>query len=157
MSVQQIRSTAPPSGQLRQAFDQFVGETFFTQMLKSMRKSVGKPAYFHGGRAEEMFQSQLDQVLAEKMTAASAEQFTGPMFEQFTRQNAAHRPAVLHSGFRPLGDSRASRPLTIDNTPPALPLGQRPAAIALPPRQPGCDIRATVLPPRPGASFDVSG
>lgn len=69
--------------ELRQAFDAFVGEVFFGQMLESMRKSLGKPAYFHGGRAEEVFTSQLDQVLAEQMTAASAHQFSGPMFELF--------------------------------------------------------------------------
>jgi Rod binding domain-containing protein len=68
---------------LRQAFDQFVGETFFSQMLSSMRKTLGKPAYFHGGRAEEIFQGQLDQILAQEMTEASASQFTGPMFELF--------------------------------------------------------------------------
>ncbi len=72
------------SRQLREAFDAFVGEVFFGQMLKSMRKTLGKPPYFHGGRAEEIFQQQLDQVLAEKLAKSSAEQFTGPMFELFT-------------------------------------------------------------------------
>ena len=86
-------ATAKPPGQdlkdeqaLREAFDAFVGETFFGQMLKAMRKTVGKPAYFHGGRAEEIFTQQLDQVLAEKLTAASASQFSGPMFELFAMQ-----------------------------------------------------------------------
>jgi len=72
--------------ELRQAFDSFVGETFFGQMIKSMRKSVGKPAYFYGGRAEEIFQEQLDQTLAKDIAHASADQFTGPMFELFTMQ-----------------------------------------------------------------------
>jgi flagellar protein FlgJ len=70
-------------GELRKAFDTFVGEVFFGQMLSSMRKTVGKPAYFHGGRGEEVFQGQLDQVLAGKLTEASASQFTGPMFNLF--------------------------------------------------------------------------
>ena len=70
-------------GKLRQAFDQFVGETFYSHMLKALRTSVGKPAYFHGGRGEEVFQGQLDQVLAEKLTETTASQFTGPMFELF--------------------------------------------------------------------------
>lgn len=67
----------------RDAFDAFVGETFFSQMLKSMRKTVGKPAYFHGGRAEEVFTQQLDQVLAEKLGRASAGKISGPMYELF--------------------------------------------------------------------------
>jgi peptidoglycan hydrolase FlgJ len=80
---------APPTAQdpeLRKTFDSFVGETFFTQMLKSMRQTQNKPAYFYGGRAEEIFQGQLDQVLAEKLSRSSAEKFTGPMFELFSMQ-----------------------------------------------------------------------
>ena len=73
---------APPT-ELRQAFDSFVGQTLFGQMLASMRKSLDKPAYFHGGRAEEVFSQQLDQVLTERMTTAAGDQFTGPMFELF--------------------------------------------------------------------------
>ncbi len=71
---------------LRKAFNDFVGQTFFGQMLRSMRKTVGETAYFHGGRAEEIFTEQLDQVLAEKMSEASADSFTGPMYDLFTMQ-----------------------------------------------------------------------
>lgn len=69
---------------LRENFERFVGETLFGQMLKSMRKSQQKSAYFHGGRTEEVFQQQLDQVLAEKMSHASADKLAGPMYELFT-------------------------------------------------------------------------
>jgi hypothetical protein len=69
--------------ELRRAFQSFVGETLFGQLLQAMRRTVGKPAYFHGGRAEEIFQQQLDQVLAEKISEASAETFSEPMFELF--------------------------------------------------------------------------
>jgi peptidoglycan hydrolase FlgJ len=77
-------AAAANSAPLRQAFDQFVGESLFGQMLKSMRATVGKPAYFHGGRAEEIFTQQLDQVLAEKLSQASADKISGPMYELFT-------------------------------------------------------------------------
>ena len=70
--------------EVRGAFQSFVGQTLFGQMLKAMRNTVGKPAYFHGGRAEEVFQQQLDQVLAEKISQASAARFTEPMYELFT-------------------------------------------------------------------------
>ena len=69
--------------ELRTAFDSFVGETFYSQMIKSMHKMHGKPAYMHGGHAEEMFQTQLDQTMTEQMTKASAHSFTGPMFDHF--------------------------------------------------------------------------
>jgi len=53
-------------------------------MLKAMRSTVGKAPYFHGGQAEEVFRGQLDQMLAEKMSDASAKTFTDPMYELFT-------------------------------------------------------------------------
>lgn len=79
----------PPDAQakdpkLRAAFEDFVGQTLFGEMLKSMRKSQHKPAYFHGGRGEEIFQQQLDQVLVEKLSRASADTLAGPMYELFT-------------------------------------------------------------------------
>jgi Rod binding domain-containing protein len=69
--------------ELRKAFDSFVGETFYGQMLEAMRKTQHQPAYFHGGQGEEMFREQLDQILAQKMAETSASSFTGPMFELF--------------------------------------------------------------------------
>ena len=68
--------------EIREAYRNFVGKTFFGQLLKSMRQSVGKPAYFHGGRAEEVFRSQLDQSLADHMSEASAQVLADPMFAQ---------------------------------------------------------------------------
>jgi peptidoglycan hydrolase FlgJ len=67
---------------VRDAFTSFVGETFFSQMIKSMRSTTDKSAYFHGGKGEEIFTAQLDQVLSGEMTTASADQFANPMFER---------------------------------------------------------------------------
>lgn len=79
----QLKGKNPDDKELRGAFDEFVGETFFGQMLASMRKTAGKPAYFYGGQAEEIFRGQLDQQLAQEMTKASANTFSGPMFDLF--------------------------------------------------------------------------
>ena len=85
-------SPKPPQGsandnpQLRKAFDAFVGQTFFGEMLQSMRKTVDKPAYFGGGQMEDAFTQQLDQVLAQKLTAASSDKLSGPMFQLFSLQ-----------------------------------------------------------------------
>ena len=68
--------------ELRKQFTQFVGETFYGQMIKSMRSTVGKPAYFHGGRGEDVFQGQLDQKMAEQLTEATAAKFAEPLFEK---------------------------------------------------------------------------
>jgi peptidoglycan hydrolase FlgJ len=67
---------------LHSTFTQFVGQTFYGQMIKSMRSTVGKAAYFDGGQGEKIFQGQLDQTLAEQMTKASAEKFAEPMFHR---------------------------------------------------------------------------
>ena len=75
---------AAANPKLREAFDSFVGETFYGQMLKSLRTTVGKAPYFNGGRAEEIFTQQLDQNLAQKLSKASADKFTGPMYDLFT-------------------------------------------------------------------------
>ena len=57
--------------ELKKAFTDFVGQTLFGSMLASMRKTVGKPAYMHGGRTEEVFQQQLDQPLLPPPVASS--------------------------------------------------------------------------------------
>jgi peptidoglycan hydrolase FlgJ len=74
---------------LRETFNEFVGNVVFGQMLSSMRKTVGKTPYMHGGRAEEVFQNQLDQELTKHLTEASADQFADPMFELFQLQRAS--------------------------------------------------------------------
>lgn len=80
---------AADARKLQAAYRDFVGKTFFGEMLKSMRTTVGKPAYFHGGQAEEVFRSQLDQHLADHMSAASADKLADPMFRlQFPQQAA---------------------------------------------------------------------
>lgn len=66
--------------ELKQAYGDFIGKSFFGQLMKSMRSTVGKPAYFDGGRAEEVFRGQLDQTLADHMTVASADKIADPMF-----------------------------------------------------------------------------
>jgi len=71
------------SPELKGAFQDFVGQTFFNQMLSSMRSTLDKPAYFDGGHAEEVFQGQLDQVMAEKLSERTAERFAEPMFDLF--------------------------------------------------------------------------
>jgi hypothetical protein len=74
--------------QAREAFDQFIGQTFYGQMIASLRQTVDKPAYFHGGRAEEIFRKQLDDTMAEEMTRSTAGDFSGPMYELMMLQRS---------------------------------------------------------------------
>ena len=79
---------------LHDTFTQFVGQTFYGQMIKSMRSTVGNAAYFNGGQGEKIFQGQLDQTLAEQMTKASADRFAEPLFhQQFPNVRPARRQA----------------------------------------------------------------
>lgn len=99
MSATQISNlshlkTRPDAEDVRKHFTQFVGEAFYGQMIKAMRSTVDKPAYFHGGRGEEVFQGQLDQQLATALTESSADKFTGPLFERQFPHLAKTKPAA---------------------------------------------------------------
>ena len=73
----------PENEDLRKAFQDFVGQTLFSQMITSMRKTQEGAAYFNGGRAEKIFQGQLDQILSEELSNASASKISDPMFKLF--------------------------------------------------------------------------
>ena len=77
------QTTDTSSPELREKFNEFVGQTFFGTLVKAMRKTVDKPAYFHGGRGEEVFQAELDRVFVEELTESTASQIAEPMFELF--------------------------------------------------------------------------
>ncbi len=84
-----VRQPTAPQNKTKEAFTEFVGQTMFGSMLESMRKTVGKPAYFHGGRTEEVFQKQMDQLIVEDLTEASADSIADPMFQLFQMNRGA--------------------------------------------------------------------
>lgn len=87
---------SPADSELKETFTAFVGQTLFGQLFKTMRASLGKPAYFHGGRTEEVFQQQLDQVLAERMTQAQGGRYAEAMYDlQFGDDRGANFSASL--------------------------------------------------------------
>ena len=78
--------TAPSANvQTEEAFRNFVGETFFGMMLKSLRTTQGETAYFNGGQAEEMFRGQLDQTIAARLAESHGDAIAGPMYGAFQR------------------------------------------------------------------------
>jgi len=52
--------------ELRQTAREVTGQIFFGTLLRQLRSSTLKGEYGHGGRGEEIFQAQLDQILAER-------------------------------------------------------------------------------------------
>ena len=68
---------------LKEKFQDFVAGTFYTQMLKALHNMHGKAAYFHGGQAEEIFQSQIDQQVAEDLARNHGGAFSDQLFTVF--------------------------------------------------------------------------
>ena len=86
-----LGSARQPSAEeleVRETFQQAVAGTFFKQMLKALRSTQGKPAYFHGGQAEEIFRNQMDETISEDMARRHGEQFAGPLFAAYSRRAA---------------------------------------------------------------------
>ena len=72
---------------LQTAFQDFVGKSFYGEMMKSMRSTQGEPAYFHGGNAEKVFQTQLDHEIADEMSTSNSGELSAAMFRrQFPRE-----------------------------------------------------------------------
>jgi peptidoglycan hydrolase FlgJ len=73
-------------GELKKVFNEFTAGTFYREMLEAMRKGTGKPAYFDGGQAEKIFRAQLDRQIADRLVVQHGEQFSNPLFENFSQQ-----------------------------------------------------------------------
>ncbi len=86
LTTSHLQPAPPERPEVQERFTEFVGQTLFGSMLASMRKTIGKPAYMHGGRTEEVFQQQLDQKFVQQLTEASADTISDPMFELFNLQ-----------------------------------------------------------------------
>lgn len=69
--------------ELKAKFTEFVAGSFFKAMLEAMRKTVGNESVMHGGRAEEVFRTQLDDTLANRMAVHGGEGFSEKLFRQF--------------------------------------------------------------------------
>ncbi len=85
-STLQANEAGDGDGKLKQTFQDFVGQTMFSQLISSMRTTQREPAYFHGGQAEKIFQGQLDQVLTEEISKSSADSIAEPMYRLFQLQ-----------------------------------------------------------------------
>lgn len=79
----------PRYGELKKVFNEFTAGTFYREMLAAMRKGTGKPAYFDGGQAEEIFRGELDRQIADRLVEQHGEQFSKPLFENFSQKMLA--------------------------------------------------------------------
>ena len=83
IGAEKVPAVASDGEEMRKAFQDFVGQTLFGQMISSMRSTQEDAAYFNGGRAEKIFQGQLDQILSEELSEAGAASISDPMYKLF--------------------------------------------------------------------------
>jgi len=114
-SFQNARSPKQAGGKLRETFHEFVGETFFQMMLKSMRKMHGEPAYLHGGQAEEIFQGQLDQHLANDLARNAGGEFSNDLFHRFQLQLEQSDRRAIQIGNPTSSDASKQTPQSLED------------------------------------------
>lgn len=77
---------------LETSFQHAVGGLLFGQLIKSLRQGVGKPAYIHGGQAEEMFQAQMDQKIAEDLATQHGGALVKDLYQRFLIDHPVSAP-----------------------------------------------------------------
>ena len=78
--------------EVQEKFQEFMAGTFYAQMVKSLRAGQGKPAYFHGGQAEEIFQSQMDQIVSTNLAKSHGAEMAEPLFRAYLQQRGESAP-----------------------------------------------------------------
>ncbi len=92
------RLDQPPAA-LREAAGRVVGSVFYGTLLRQMRASGLKGEYGHGGRGEEVFQAQMDQIFAEEAGRAGRSNLVDAIVERLARQQSAlDRRAEIDGG-----------------------------------------------------------
>lgn len=87
--AQAARSSNPPA--VEQKFQDFVGSTFYKEMLKALRSGQKHSKYLYGGQAEEIFRGQMDQQISEDLAHSHARHLAAPLFDAYARQSL-HQP-----------------------------------------------------------------
>ena len=85
-SVASTGTRAADQSELKKVFNEFTAGTFYREMLGALRKSSSKPAYFHGGHAEDVFRAELDRHIADDLAEQHGDAFAGPLYDQFAQQ-----------------------------------------------------------------------
>ena len=88
-----LKRSADDHSEMRAAFQETVAGLLFGQMIKALRSGVGKPAYLHGGPAEDMFQAQMDQEVAESLAKSHGGMFIDNLYARFLIDHPERRPA----------------------------------------------------------------
>lgn len=84
--------------ELRDTVNKVVGTVFYEPLLRSTRNSSLRADIGHGGRGEEVFQGQLDQILAERVGLASGGSLSQSLVDRFARAARAHHESNTFGG-----------------------------------------------------------
>ena len=84
--------------ELRDIASRIVGTTFYGTLLRTLRDSGVKGEYGHGGRGEEVFQAQLDQIYAEQAGRARGSDLTEALVAKFEGRVRALARAATDGG-----------------------------------------------------------
>lgn len=79
------RRTATREQEARLVAEQLVASTLVLPILSQARNDPFKSDLFHGGKGEEMFGSQLDTILAERITSSSRMPIVDAVYRSITR------------------------------------------------------------------------
>ena len=89
-TVNSISPTADPAArrvdELRGTAGRIVGSIFYGTLLRIQRESSLKGPYGHGGRGEEVFRAQLDQIFAEQAGRARASDLTDTIVSRYEKR-----------------------------------------------------------------------
>lgn len=88
MASEEAKSTE----EMQAVFQEFVAGTFYSSMLKAMHATHDKPAYMHGGQAEEMFQNQLDQQISKELAQEHGGDLVKSLVPAFSREANVKNP-----------------------------------------------------------------
>ncbi len=85
-----LAQSSSDTDKMKSTFQDFTAGTFYKEMMKSLRKMHNKPAYMYGGHAEEIFQGQMDQQVAENLAHTKGSQIAEPLFQGFLNRIGSH-------------------------------------------------------------------
>jgi len=83
---------------LRTTAGQVVGSVFYGTLLKELRQSSLKGDLGHGGRGEEVFQAQLDQIYAEQVGKSSRFDLVDSIYKSFEKKVQSNASAGMSGG-----------------------------------------------------------
>ena len=81
-------ATAQDLGRLRHLSGEIAGSIFYGTLLRTMRESVLKGEYGHGGRGEDIFAAQLHGLFAERLGAAKQNPLAESLYRHLENQQA---------------------------------------------------------------------